>query len=131
MESKFIQPDAIVSFLKSYDVIRTSVSGNIFVGLPIVPPTWIYICVIPVAQNNYTVDKSALVDIRVIGKVTQKELIDIISNISDVLLTENNPVQDIWWFEVYKVVDGPTFTILPGEDKTNVLIKDFIFYFTK
>lgn len=131
MVSKNIRPDAIVSFLQSFSEIRTAVSGNIFVGLPVVPPSWIYIVVMPVAQNSYVVEKSALVDVRVMGKATQVELINIIWKVSDALLSEHNLTYNIWWFDVYKVVDWPTFTILSWEDRTNILIKDFVFYFVK
>lgn len=126
MGNKTLECDKIQQYLSDHVLVTCPV----YYWPPKQAPSGTFVIINEIWEYPYDVDKKWVIEVRVTGIETRKKLKDKMNIIVELLSSEYSSVRDFSWFKFYKCVEwkGPHPFI---DWEYNVLIKEFIFYFTK
>jgi hypothetical protein len=134
MTNKSVEIHNIVAELRTISTITAITWNRIYFWEPIENQSGIYVCVNLISQVPDEVYKTARIECRIIWhneNVTKKALIDL----QNIITTEIVYNQCLWlkdynWFTVFKTTEWWTFQMFTDDQWRNLLIKDYILYFT-
>lgn len=129
-----IKIDKVVETLLTVPSLTAVFGTRIYWWEPVREQSWLYLVLNTISQSFTEYDRTARVEARICShneNITKKTLNEASEALYNYLVDDTDGWQKVFWtFKVYKVCGWVEFVVLRDEKNRNILIQDFIFYFT-